>query len=407
MPTKEEILASLSASKILANTKSWAEHGMTDAMRNKLPNMTWPDAYKLNKKQGYNKLYQGADKTSRLGYIKEGIGSLFGKYKPGSNIGGGTAITQKVFQNPTIKAITNHPLASKVATGLNRLGTAGLVYTGSKLGINALDNAGVYDKMDSAMDSAEDIFRTEWLDPYKKAGNSLMNMSIPAMTGIKNFAGFPGTHETKQQKEWMKNKLLEQVRNSGSLSGGLDYTDYGSKTASVPSGDWTGGFGGPEFAYGTTLGGARYTIPQQGGKVDWRKSDTAYDFKKGHIPDFIANIVNKGGLRGTGTPQHYTPNTTITAKDIYNLFGSGQLMHKGEPTITPPITQPINEPTITPPPATPATVPTYNPPQGPAGYTRPTRSPAQQAATVDRKAKSMGVASPIRYNSGTKYGFGL
>jgi len=62
---------------------------------------------------------------------------------------------------------------------------------------------------------------------------------------------------------------------------------------------------------------------------------------------------------------------------------------------------------IIPPPTAAPVVPTYNPPQGPAGYTRPTRSPAQQAATVDRKAKSMGVASPIRYNSGTKYGFGL
>ena len=59
-------------------------------------------------------------------------------------------------------------------------------------------------------------------------------------------------------------------------------------------------------------------------------------------------------------------------------------------------------------PTTPATVPTYNPPQGPAGYTQPPPpSYAQQAATVDSKAKSMGVASPIKYNSGTKYGFGL
>ena len=49
MPTQAEILASLSAGKILANTKSWAEHGMTDAMRNKLPNMTWSEANKLNK----------------------------------------------------------------------------------------------------------------------------------------------------------------------------------------------------------------------------------------------------------------------------------------------------------------------------------------------------------------------
>ena len=57
-------------------------------------------------------------------------------------------------------------------------------------------------------------------------------------------------------------------------------------------------------------------------------------------------------------------------------------------------------------PVTPVTVPAYNPPQGPAGFTRPTRSYAQQAAAVNKKAKSMGVASPIR-RSGNKYGFGL
>jgi len=390
MATRAEILASLSAAKILANTKSWAEHGMTDAMRNKLPTMSYPDAYKLNKKQGYNKLYQGADKTSRLGYIKEGMQSLFGKYKPGSNVGGGTAITQKPFQNPTIKAITNHPLASKLATGISRLGTAGLAYGLGDLAYNM-----------GAMPSQR-ILETN------KAVKSLMNMSIPAITGIKNFIGIPGTNETDEQQEWMKNKLLEQVRNSGSLSGGLDYTDYGSRTADRPSGDWTGGFGGPEFAYGTTLGGGRYSIPQQGGKVDWRKSDTAYDFEKGHIPDWIANIVNKGGLMGSGTPQHYTPNITITPQDIQSIFGGGQMVHKGEPTITAPPVQPPVQPTITPPPPPPTpAVPTYNPPQGPAGYTRPTRSYAQQAATVSRKAKSMGVTNPIKYNSGTKYGFGL
>ena len=237
-------------------------------------------------------------------------------------------------------------------------------------------------------------------------------MAVPPFTLWKNFMGYEGTPETRDQEEWMKQTLLNKVRNSGSLTGGINYLDYGSKTADHPSGDWTGGLLSPQFAYGTTLGKADYSIPQQGGKVGWT-GGTAYDFPSGWIGggvgDIIANTINTGGVAGMtgGEPLHYTPNITITPKDIFSLFGGGQLMHKGEPTITPPITQPINEPTITPPPATPATVPTYNPPQGPAGYTRPTRSPAQQAATVSRKAKSMGVANPIKYNSGTKYGFGL
>jgi hypothetical protein len=369
MPTKEEILASLSAGKILANTKSWAEHGMTDAMRNKLPNMTWSEANKLNKKQGYNKLYKGADKTSRLGYIKEGIQSLFGKYKPGSNIGGGTAITQKPFQNSTIKAITNHPLASKVATGVSRLGTAGLAYGLGDLAYNM-----------GAMPSQRIL-------EAKNAGNSLMNMLNPALTGLKNFAGIPGTIETKQQQEWMKNNLLERVRNSGSLSGGVNYLDYGSKTADQPSGDWTGGITGPQFAYGNTFGKGDYTIPEQGGKVNWDKSGTAYNFEKGRIPNWVANIVNKGGLMGSGTPQHYTPNITITPQDIQSIFGGGQMVHKGEPTITPP------------PPA--PTVPTYNPPQGPAGFTQPTVQPTVQPRV---NTVSPGRGNSRRAGSSRNYG---
>ena len=97
-----------------------------------------------------------------------------------------------------------------------------------------------------------------------------------------------------------------------------------------------------------------------------------------------------------GKPQQYIPNITIPPRDMMNIFSGGKRVHMDEPVIQPPV-----QPTAAP------TVPTYNPPQGPAGFTRPTRSPAQQAAAVNRKAKSMGVKSPIRRAPGTKYGFGL
>ena len=245
----------------------------------------------------------------------------------------------------------------------------------------------------------------------EESNKSVFNSLVPPLTLAKNFMGFEGTPETRAQEEWMKNKILQKIRNSGSLSGGIDYKDYGSKTANEPSGDWTGGYLGAPFAYGTTLGKADYSIPQTGGKVNWT-GGTSYDFPTGWLGggagDIIGNTINTGGLANMtgGKPLHYKPDITITPQDIMNIFGGGQMMHKGEPTITGPKVQPTNEPTITPPPAAPV-VPTYNPPQGPAGFTRPTRSPAQQAAAVDRKSKSMGVKSPIRRTPGTKYGFGL
>ena len=180
---------------------------------------------------------------------------------------------------------------------------------------------------------------------------------MPIATGIKNFIGFPGTHQTKDQEEWMRNTILNKIRSTGSLEGGIHYGDYaapanttGIGVSQIPynshASTWDGGLFGPARAYGTTLGLGDYSVPQQGGKVDWT-GGTSYDF---HPSDFqnnrvlksIANIVNKGGLLGKGTPQHYIPNITITPQDIMNIFGGGQMVHKGEPTITAPT---INRPT--------------------------------------------------------------
>ena len=118
--------------------------------------------------------------------------------------------------------------------------------------------------------------------------------------------------------------------------------------------------------------------------------------KQSLIKSLLPTIMNMGS-KITKFPN---PIMTVLQGLAPTALGDGTLP-EGDVPYTP-----FEQPIIPPPTVAPV-VPTYNPPQGPAGYTRPTRSPAQQAATVDRKAKSMGVASPIRYNSGTKYGFGL
>ena len=177
---------------------------------------------------------------------------------------------------------------------------------------------------------------------------NIFNPVIPIATGLKNFLGFPGTHQTKDQEEWMRNTIMNKIRNTGDLKGGIHYGDYASPiknpdgigVSEIPynshASRWDGGLFGPARAYGTTLGLGDYSVPQQGGKVDWT-GGTAYDF---HSSDFahnrflksIANVVDKGGLFGSGVPQHYTPDVTISPKDIQSIFGGGQMMHKGEPT---------------------------------------------------------------------------
>jgi hypothetical protein len=58
-------------------------------------NMSYFDALKseipgTKSYQGYNPFYKGADKTGLGGYLKQGIDSVQGKFKPGSNVGGAT-----------------------------------------------------------------------------------------------------------------------------------------------------------------------------------------------------------------------------------------------------------------------------------------------------------------------------
>ena len=278
-----------------------------------------------------------------------------------------------------------------------------------RIGLPATVGFGAYGLTNAAIDKFgwEDNLKNfggsiyDFINPKEETNRNLFNAAVPGLNFAKNILGFKGTPETFQQEEWMKNKLLEKVRNSGSLSGTMTYDDYGSKV------NPTGGIFGAPFAYSNSLGQSDYSIPQQGGQVDFAKSGTAYNFEPGDLPgkmgEVVTNIVNRGGLLGKGTPQHYTPNITITPREIQNIFGGGQMVHKGEPTITQPtitqptvqpVTQPTNEPTITPPP-TPAApvIPTYNPPQGPAGYTQP---PVTQPTT--RSGTSATALAQIQAN---------
>jgi hypothetical protein len=67
-------------------------------------NMSYFDALKseipgTKSYQGYNPFYKGADKTGLSGYFKQGIDSVQGKFKPGSNVGGATWLTRKLAQD--------------------------------------------------------------------------------------------------------------------------------------------------------------------------------------------------------------------------------------------------------------------------------------------------------------------
>ena len=219
--------------------------------------------------------------------------------------------------------------------------------------------------------------------------------------------GFEGTPETRDQEEFMTILIRDKVLNSGSLTGSIDYTEYGSRIADEPSGDWTGGFFGPEFAYGTTLGKADYSVDPDTGRVNWT-GGTDYDFPEGWLGGGkIENILNTGGLSQMtgGQPQQYTPNITIPVnkRDSYtgkqladSLAMDAQLTYGQVPNY---------------PKSAPQTVPFPNAPgpEGPAGFTHPPVPPTTirsgtsdaalaqiQANIAAAKAKSTVLPKPVK-----------
>ena len=146
--------AESAALKASTQAKNWVNMGLSAEKAAELAKMSWSDANKLEKKQGFNPKYTGKDAVSKTNYLRQGIGSMVGQNAvPGSNVGGGTALTQKLFQNPFIKAITSNPYAARAATGLGLLGTAGMAYgafdAGKGVANYAIDKLGVRDNLTS------------------------------------------------------------------------------------------------------------------------------------------------------------------------------------------------------------------------------------------------------------------
>jgi hypothetical protein len=101
-------------------------------------NMSYFDALKseipgTKSYQGYNPFYKGADKTGLSGYLKQGIDSVQGKFKPGSNVGGATPLTRKLAQD-----------AMRLGIGASSIGRSALARTvGTFLGGTVAGTAGI------------------------------------------------------------------------------------------------------------------------------------------------------------------------------------------------------------------------------------------------------------------------
>ena len=154
------------------------------------------------------------------------------------------------------------------------------------------------------------------------------NASAPILQLVNSITGVDtGQIETASQRNYLKNVILNRIRETGNLSDNeLGYSDYSSDN------NWSGppvnpftksGMFSPNFAYQNTLGASGFSVPEGGGSVDFKDSGTVYDF--GTMKGGVFDIINQGGL-AKNPLQHYTPNINITAEDIFDIFGGGAMM---------------------------------------------------------------------------------
>ena len=186
-----------------------------------------------------------------------------------------------------------------------------------------------------ASDSARNIFdgMTKNNIPLNKVGN----MATQGMMLGKGLLGVDaGQIETYEQKEYLKNIMMNRMRETGETRGNqIGYTDYDpAATWSNPNTQGKGlgqglnagaGYSSPNAAYQNTLGAAGFSVPETGGRANFDKSGTLFDFKSN---TYGLKSINTGGL--FGTKQSYTPEIDITPEDIQDIFGGGKLVHKGE-----------------------------------------------------------------------------
>ena len=191
------------------------------------------------------------------------------------------------------------------------------------------------DGAQSAGTIAQNIFdgMTKKNIPLNKVGN----LATQGMMLGKGLLGADaGQIETYEQKEYLKNIMMNRMRETGETRGNqIGYTDYDPlATWSAPNTQGKGlgqglnagaGYSSPNAAYQNTLGAGGFSVPETGGQANFDKSGTLFDFKSN---TYGFRDVNKGGL--FGTKQSYTPEINISAADIQDIFGGAKMLHKGE-----------------------------------------------------------------------------
>jgi hypothetical protein len=211
-PTRENIrnqIASQSARSIAKNITASPKTTvgnypkflqMTPSNISQARSLTYPQAFALESQYKFDPKYVGADKTSRLGYFKQGLQSLAGIQQPGSNVGGATPLTRKLALDVGEKVL---PTIAKGVTALTSLPASTALMTLNPTTANVDEANMTIEDFQNLYNSPEEQAAREAdkarqaaeTTPTPDAGTNLQAGVIPGFTRLKNPNSFPGNYD--------------------------------------------------------------------------------------------------------------------------------------------------------------------------------------------------------------------
>ena len=161
-------------------------------------------------------------------------------------------------------------------------------------------------------------------------GQKLGNAAVIPFQAAKGILGIQGTPITSSMESALQNIIQNQIKNTGQLSGNINYKDYGVKTS---TGAEFEGFGNrsitdPEAALATTLGRASYSVDPGTGKINFT-GGTAYDFRDDQFGGLGKFISTGGAFNRLPSPSNnfqagatqYNPNISVSQDFLNKLPG--------------------------------------------------------------------------------------
>ena len=312
-------------------------------------NLSWKDAWNLDKKYSYNPNYKGKGATGLGGYVKQGLGSLFGGGQTTGGVGGATPLTRKVALSPfgRVAGAAFGPLGWGAAAGQG-LGMAAdqyaqatntpeaYEYMKSMGGVNSLGNfdetnldvGDIYSEMDrlnqpqtlgfrSMVDMNNDAqnFDSQFVSPDRFNNMGQMGPVKSNAPAALDMDRIPGRIQESVEPQYrMRNQLARDF-----LQGGLfrDAKNSLRETGTALNKD----FGDIKGKIGAGFNNLIDNPVTRG-------LGTAFNFAKGNVPGMLMSGLGSIINRDPNAPsyQQYSPQSYLKDNNLKNIYNANPSM---------------------------------------------------------------------------------